>query len=152
MDPLTICLATEEALLTFTATRSANRRFESLNKFFAELDDADAIFYQYYHRSNNFSLVFIGLIHTLVLCNYRSITKSLKFSLKHEIFARKILQDFLPDFSNYTHCTKLSIQQMMLTFIRFRCLIQNKCRKSKLFWREAFKLFQIIKVSRKLKK
>lgn len=42
-DPRTICLATEAPLLTLTLTRSAKRRFESLNNILALLLDADAI-------------------------------------------------------------------------------------------------------------
>lgn len=44
-DPRTICRPTEATLLTVPVTRSAKRRFESLNRFRALLLDADAISY-----------------------------------------------------------------------------------------------------------
>lgn len=53
-EPRTICRPTDATLFTVPTTRSASLRFESWNRFFALLLDADAIVYTFVlcHHSN----------------------------------------------------------------------------------------------------
>lgn len=61
LDPLVICLARDETLLTFTCTRSAKRILESANNDLALVLLADAMFAKFVIK---YYVNFMNKIHT----------------------------------------------------------------------------------------